>query len=45
MSPAEFFCLYDTHKPAEMVGHIPKTEFDQLAEILREAKANHAKLG
>ena len=42
MSPAEFFCLYDTNKPPEMVGHIPKPEFDRLKEILREAKEKHA---
>lgn len=45
MSPAVFFCLYDTQKPPEMVGHIPKPEFERLRDKLREAKAKHAKSG
>jgi len=45
MSAAELIEIYDSHKPPEMVGHIPKTEFDRLRDKLREAKAKHAKSG
>lgn len=45
MSAAELFTIYLAHKPPEMVGHIPKPEFDRLRDKLREAKAKHAKSG
>ena len=45
MSAAELHCIYDTHKPPEMVGHMRKDEFESLSSKLKEAKAKHAKSG
>ena len=39
LSPAEFFLIYDERKPPEMVGKMRKDTFDNLVEMLENAKS------
>lgn len=39
MSPNEFFLIYDRRKPPEMVGKMRKDTFDNLVEMLENAKS------